>query len=415
MLVGDAFKVAYKRLRRVSVQLQLQRALYLTLTPLWVLGVVVLRFVNRFKPIQLGGLNAGRLGHLVMDVEMFLSEREIGCPGYRMNALDLRYVWTAGLPISNNLILDLWRSQFKFGPRWLLQPVDRWNRRIPGGESTQTPWRKGPGKLNQHDDLYGALRNTAPHLPITRQHFDLAKSVLSDVRPSFDMTKPYVCIHVRDRTYFDRHQPNNRDDASRDADISDYESAIKVLTAMSINVVRMGALSNFPLTFKDDLVWDYACDGSRSELLDLVLPARCRFFISTFSGPDKIAQLFRRPVLFTNFAPLKSIPLWMTDSLIAPKRLRYLDGQYLTWREIFTSNFYTLKQEQLSKYGVEVVANSPEEIRCAVEEMIFRISHSHSDLSRVDDDWQSLLEIIPAYLKAGGVRARIAENFIKDR
>jgi len=105
----------------------------------------------------------------------------------------------------------------------------------------------------------------------------------------------------------------------------------------------------------------------------------------------------------------------MTDSLIAPKRLRYLDGQYLTWREIFAGNFYTLKQEQLSKYGVELVANSPEEIRCAVEEMIFRISHSPSDLSRVDDDWQSLLETIPAYLKAGGVRARIAESFIKDR
>jgi len=406
---------SHQRLKRINYRLHLGRVINLSLSPLWIFGVILLRIVNLVKPVQLGGINAGRLGHLVMDTEMFLAEREVGCPGYRMNSVNLRYVWTAGLPVCNQLILDLWHSQFRFGPRWILQPVDTWNRKIPRGNATQTPWRKGPNILNQHNDLYGALMRTEPHLPITNVHFQQAERVLAHIRPDFDINKPYVCIHIRDASYFEHYQPQNREDATRDAEISDYELALRFLVASSVQVVRMGAISNLPLTFRDDLVWDYACDGSRSELLDIVLPARCSFFISTLSGPDKLAQLFRRPVLFTNLAPLKSLSLWMENSLIAPKRLRYQNGCYLTWSEIFSHNLFTLKQRELTARGIELVPNSPQELRLAVEEMTLRLNGEKIDSCKVDCEWQRLIDLIPSYLKAGGVRARIVEEFIPDQ
>jgi putative glycosyltransferase (TIGR04372 family) len=403
-----------RRLRKVDFRLLTERVTRLALTPIWVLGVFILRAINLIKPVQLGGINAGRLGHLVMDVEMFLSEREIACAGYRKNVTDLRYVWTGGLPVSNRLILDLWRPYFRIGPRWILQPIDTWNRRLPGGKTTQVPWRKGPNTLNQHNDLHGALRRTTPHLPVTSEHFSLAREMLSRVRPNFNLDQPYVCIHVRDRSYFLYHQPHNRDDTSRNANIADYEPAIRFLAANSIQVVRMGAISEESLGFENDLVWDYAYDGSRSELLDVVLPARCEFFISTLSGPDKIAQLFRRPILFTNLAPLKSISLWMPNSLIAPKRLRYIGGRFLTWTEIFSSDLYTLNQEQLDQIGIELVPNSPEEIQMAVEELMSMTMPGFSDNAEVERDWQHLLDLIPPHLKSGGIRARIAQSFLSD-
>lgn len=386
----------------------MQRVVIAVFAPLGIIGALALRVVNLFRPIQVGGINAGRLGHLVFDVEMFLAEREIGAPGYRKGVVDLRYISTAGLPISNHLILELWRPLFTIGPRWILHPVNVWNHRIPGGTKTQVPWRKGPNQLNQHNDLHGALSRTAPHLPITNDHFDSARRVLADIRPGFDICEPYVCVHVRDERYFLEHQPQNRDDATRNASIADYESAISFLVSKGIYVVRMGAVVQDSLTITHDYIWDYASDGSRSELLDLVLPAKCMFFISTLSGPDKIAQLFRRPVLFTNLAPLKSISLWMTDSLITPKRLRDNEGQFLGWSTVFSTDTFTLNQTQLAQRGVQLVSNSSQEIRMSVEEMLARLNHDYSTSTSTDRNWQKLLNSVPSYLKAGGIRARLS-------
>ena len=398
----------WERLRRVDHRFLMQRVMTAVFAPLGIIGALALRVVNLFRPIQLGGINAGRLGHLVFDVEMFLAEREIGAPGYRKEVVDLRYVWTAGLPIANNLILNLWRPLFTVGPRWILQPVDMWNHKIPGGTKTQVPWRKAPNQLNQHNDLHGALSRTAPHLPITNDHFDSASKILADIRPGFDIRQPYVCIHVRDDGYFKEHQPHNRDDETRNANIADYESAISFLVSKGIHVVRMGAVVQNSLALRHDYIWDYASDGSRSELLDLVLPARCMFFISTLSGPDKIAQLFRRPVLFTNLAPLKNISLWMTDSLITPKRLRNNEGQFLDWSTVFSTDTFTLNQTQLAKRGVQLISNSSQEIRMSVDEMLARLNHDYSTSTSTDQNWQQLLNSIPSHLKAGGVRARLS-------
>lgn len=398
----------WERLRRVSLRFQMQRIVTAVFAPLGIIGALSLRVVNLFRPIQLGSINAGRLGHLVFDVEMFLAEREIGAPGYRKEVVDLRYIETAGLPISNHLILELWRPLFTIGPRCILQSVDVWNHRIPGGTKTQVPWRNAPNQLNQHNDLHGALSRTAPHLPVTNEHFNLASKILANIRPGFDMRQPYVCIHVRDDGYFKEHQPQNRDDETRNANIANYESAISFLVSKGIHVVRMGTVVQNPIALRHDYIWDYASDGSRSELLDLVLPARCMFFISTLSGPDKIAQLFRCPVLFTNLAPLKSISLWMTDSLITPKRLQNDEGQFLDWSTVFSTDTFTLSQTQLAKRGLQLVTNSSQEIRMSVEEMLARLNHDYSTSISTDQDWQQLLNSVPSYLKAGGVRARLS-------
>lgn len=398
----------WERLHRVNLRFLMQRVVTAVSAPLGIIGALVIRVVNLFRPIQLGSINAGRLGHLVFDVEMFLAEREIGAPGYRKEVVDLRYFWTAGLPISNHLILELWRPLFTVGPRWILQPVDVWNHRIPGGTKTQVPWRKGPNQLNQHNDLHRALSRTAPHLPVTNEHFDLASKILADIRPGFDLRQPYVCIHVRDESYFNEHQPHNRDDETRNANIADYESAISFLVSKGIHVVRMGAIVRDSLTLQHDQVWDYASDGSRSELLDLVLPARCMFFISTLSGPDKIAQLFRRPVLFTNLAPLKGISLWMTDSLVTPKRLRKNGGQFLDWSTVFSTDTFTLNQSQLAVRGIQLISNSSQEILMSVEEMLARLNHDYSTSTSTEQNWQQLLNSVPSYLKAGGVCARLS-------
>jgi putative glycosyltransferase (TIGR04372 family) len=387
-----------------------------TLAPLWILLVFLLRTVRPLRTIRLGGINAGRLGHLVMDLEMFCSEKQVGIHSTRAGTIDLRYVWTEDLPVCNQLLLDLWTPRFRLGPRWLLQPMDTWNRRLPGGDANAIPYRKGPLQLNQHNDLHGVLRRTRPHLPCPPDLVRKSEEMIRNIRPEFDLHGRYVCVHVRDEAYFSQwgDSPLVRD-TTRNAAIDTYSESIRYLLDYGYAVVRLGASAAAPMDFAHPRLWDYASDGSRSELLDIMLPRFCSFFISTLSGPDKLAQAFRRPILFTNLAPLKSIPLWMPNSLIAPKRFSNADGSTIPWHEVFESDLYTLSESELESRGIHLVHNSPAELLHTTREMVSRLSGVVGDDPESDVRWTAILDSIPAYLLAGGVRARWSQALMGDQ
>lgn len=385
----------------------------LALIPLWIGLVLVLRAIRPLRTIRLGGINAGRLGHLVMDLEMFLSEKRAGIHSNEEPTLDIRYVWTGELPVCNDLLLNLWKSKFVLGPRWLLQPLDTWNRKLPGGSRNAIPYRKGNGQLNQHNDLHDVLRRTGTQLPCSVAMVKNAEHTLQQIRPQFNLFGRYVCIHVRDEAYFGQwgDSPLVRD-TTRNAAIDTYEEAVRYLLDSGFGVVRLGASTTAPIRIDHPNLWDYAADGSRTELLDIVLPRFCHFFVSTLSGPDKLAQAFRRPILFTNLAPVKSIPLWMPNSLIAPKRLRRADGSTVPWHEVFKSGMYTMSESDLELRGISLSHNSSSELLEATQEMVERLSGIARDDHRSDTRWTALLEGVPEYLLAGGVRARWARALL---
>jgi putative glycosyltransferase (TIGR04372 family) len=409
---GRATSTAWHTRRLLRI---LERLVRMGSTPVWIVVVILLRAVRPLRVIRLGGINAGRLGHLVMDLEMFCSERQAGIHSTDTRVSDLRYVWTGGLPVCNQLLLDLWKPRFRLGPRWLLQPLDTWNRKIPGGSHNAIPYRKGPDQLNQHNDLHDVLRRTRTQLPCPPDLVRQSEQILERVRPGFDLHGRYVCIHVRDESYFAQwgDSPLVRD-TTRNAAIDTYEAAIKYLLDYGFGVVRLGASTSTPVNFTHPHLWDYASDGSRSELLDLVLPRFCHFFISTLSGPDKIAQAFRRPILFTNLAPLKSIPLWMPNSLIAPKRYRGDDDSNIPWQKVFASEMYTKSESELEFRGIRLAHNSEHELLEATREMVSRLSGVARDDLGSDQEWSMLLEHVPRHLLAGGVRARWAQVLMSD-
>lgn len=379
------------------------------MSPVWIVLVVLLRAVRPLWTIRLGGINAGRLGHLVMDLEMFCSERQAGVHSRNGRTSDVRYVWTSDLPVCNPLLLELWRPKFLIGPRWILQPLDTWNRRLPGGEANAIPYRKGPTQLNQHNDLHDVLRRTGTQLPCPPQLVSDAVREIRRIRPQFDPFGRYVCVHVRDEAYFARwgDSPLARD-GTRNASIHTYTPAISHLLERGFSVIRLGASTTTPLDLDHPQFWDYAADGSRSELLDIVLPRHCHFFISTLSGPDKLAQAYRRPILFTNLAPLKSISLWMQNSLIAPKRFRRDDGSTIPWRDVFGSGLYTKSESELAVDGIRLAHNTPSELLDSTREMTDRLAGITRDDARSDSRWAEMLNYVPAHLRAGGVRSRWA-------
>jgi hypothetical protein len=104
----------------------------------------------------------------------------------------------------------------------------------------------------------------------------------------------------------------------------------------------------------------------------------------------------------------------MPNSLIAPKRYRGDDGSNIPWQDVFRSEMYTESESELKLRGVRLVHNTGDELLEATREMVARISGIARDDSRSDAQWSVLLEHVPRYLLAGGVRARWAQVLMSD-
>ena len=113
--------------------------------------------------------------------------------------------------------------------------------------------------------------------------------------------------------------------------------------------------------------------------MDLYLISKCEFMISTCSGIDGIAHVFRRPTLYVNYLQWGGIDCYTEAQvpIFIPKLLKWkINGKLLTLEEIvqFRANELSF-QEQYEDLGIEVIENSEDEILGVVEEYIYRLKN----------------------------------------
>ena len=71
--------------------------------------------------------------------------------------------------------------------------------------------------------------------------------------------------------------------------------ACKYLASKGIFVIRMGAKVKNKLNYSNEKIIDYATNGMRNEFMDIYIVAKCYFWITTDTGLDNVAKLFRKP------------------------------------------------------------------------------------------------------------------------
>lgn len=177
---------------------------------------------------------------------------------------------------------------------------------------------------------------------------------------------PVVTLHVREGGYL----PNLGYHSYRDADITTYYPALRWLIDNGYYVVRLGDKSMKPL---DDF-GGKVVDGPHHPLyendFDTYFVAMSRFYLGMHSGPYSLARGFGVPMLITNAVIQHGADGYERDILIFKKyRSRQLD-RFLSYEEVAQSPaLYFCKEEAHERAGLELVANSPEEILEATQEM----------------------------------------------
>ncbi len=193
----------------------------------------------------------------------------------------------------------------------------------------------------------------------------------------------FVCLHAREGGYV---TSDERLHSFRSIDIRSFDLAVEEIARRGGWCIRMGDASMRPHRGHPRVI-DYALSEDKSPRLDIALCALCRFFLGSASGLMNVAEIFGRPCIMTNTAPLGGCYSMAPADLALPQKLRTRDGRALTFREIMADPCADFRlAEEFEARGLVNIPNSAEEIRDVVIEMFGRLDgtliYSDEDMAR---------------------------------
>lgn len=323
--------------------------------------ICALRLLSPVLPVRFGFFFADRIGHFAFDIEYLLAflERDPKSDKYT------NFFFLMG-KVANRYILDLAKRRLHIheAVRYLYIA----DKIVPFGAKALIPARHLTGSR----DRKGLYYSTNPHLSFDSKEERFGHKILEDI--GIENGARVVCLIVRDSAYLNAEQGSRNWDyhSYRDTEIRNYEKVVNELIDRGYWVFRMGKLVSHPLCVEHPRFIDYANCDWKSEFLDIWLLARSTFCVSTSTGLDSVADLFRKPIAFVNFMPLAYFQAW-SSCVLAPANLVWNDsGRRLNCEEHLVHSY--MRSEDYSKAGIRVSELTSQDISDVVLELEERIS-----------------------------------------
>lgn len=184
----------------------------------------------------------------------------------------------------------------------------------------------------------------------------------------------FICFHVRDSAYLNKiaaYQNWSYHDF-RDASLENSVIALeKFCFKNKIYAIRMGSVTTHKVNSQCPYIIDYANSPFQSDFMDLYLSANCKFFVGSDSGLSMIPELFGKPMIYLNIAPLAvHTPFGHYVICLYKKFFHVIENVYITYSDLI--NKYVGKYpstESFKNHNLELIENSAEEIYDVIVEM----------------------------------------------
>ena len=365
--------------------------------------ILVVRLIRPFILLRFGPFRSDVIGHMVFYLEYYLSEREMT----GSKTFDCFYFQTSVHPNEQWTLMT--KRFIRVSP--IFYYLDRINNLIPGGDVHSIH--------PVFDDRDGILARTSAHVKFIEEEDCRGKLYLTKLGlSSYDK---FVCFIIRDSIYKEEYQNLSNDDWSyhnyRDSDSDNYKESAIALAKKGYWVFRMGKGVKKSFDVNHPKIIDYALSEYRTDFLDVWLMANCHFCVSTGSGIDAVACVFRKPIMMINYIPLSNIVSFL-PVITVPKKLVWKKNQReLTLSEHLIHNYTS--SELYRDEGIEIYDRESNEICEAVMEMEMSLAGGVVDQS-IDNHFQNLFwDQLISFRKDNNCsewihpNARIGSNFIR--
>jgi len=392
----------------------------LPILPLSILAVPVVLVIRLIRPwllVRWGNMISSKIGHFAANTELYLCEQDAGINKPKQRHVDLFHL--AYSPICNQQLVTMWKRVLRVWPSWILAPISLVDRVIPGGTVHEI------GNNTQHDrDVYNLLDRFPPHLEFTSE--EKARGEAGMRAMGIPQGAYFVCLISRDSAYLAAHESVDcRYHNYRDCDIKNFILAAEELAARGYFVIRMGAKVMEAMKITHPRIIDYATNGMRSDFMDIYLGAKCEFCISVGTGFDAVPHIFRRPVAYVNMVPMGYLFTFRQQVLCITKHYFAMsENRELVLSEISNNDdvAFCYNASGYASKGIELIENTPEEIRDLVIEMAESLKGTWQPHEEDEALQRRFWEIFPTdALKTdnkrplhGEIRARFGAHFLRN-
>lgn len=218
-----------------------------------------------------------------------------------------------------------------------------------------------------------------PTSSVLSDYHEKCRTVLK--KEKVDPDSSIAVVHVRD---------NGNKKELRNSSSANFVSAIKLLLSKGFQVVSIGENTTFGESSVDERIkFSRDLNSRNDDNLDFYLLTNSQLYLGTHSGPSIYPYLFDIPALITNITSPSRVALSSPSTLYTYKRLHSrIKKQEIPLHEYLKSRFSfggDYQRSQLENAGLSVNENTPEEILCALEELLFRSKQGPIDDSEVDE------------------------------
>jgi putative glycosyltransferase (TIGR04372 family) len=187
----------------------------------------------------------------------------------------------------------------------------------------------------------------------------------------------------------------------RNVSLANYVPLLNHLLERGFWVIRLGDASSPDMPIRHPRLVDLPKTEGYRDFMDVAVADRATFGLVGDSGPEAIFRILGKPILRTNCAATHHVWLKPEDLLLLKTYRDGRTGRVLGYREILDRGLSrVITSRDLTRLGVEVVENTPDELLAAGIEMLERLE------GRGPDD----VEAQERFLRIG---AAFAERFRK--
>jgi len=374
------------------------------------LVALVVLLVSPIRRFRFAIMPVDEIGPLARNPHHYLWQR-----AHKTAHVSTRDIWVCKPTtfVCNELVLNKWRQHLSIKRSWLSWYVFRFVTFVSPRRHTFTferRWSKLPSRS------YPFILSLSSDEQVQFRRETMALGLKNDV--------PHVVFCVRDDAYkqTERREPLAYDsrESYRNHDIDDFREAALAVVADGAFVLRMGVKVRKSFKLGSAGVIDYATSGLRTELSDLGLLSTAKLCVSTSLGIDQIAGLSGVSRCVVNFFPTQNVvSFYPWDTLIFQRIRERRTGRELSLRESldFLANYPFTQTADLDSNGLELIRNTPSEIREAVVEALRRdasfIELPKADTERQSRFWEILADATGDRSFGIEMRPRIGVSFLK--
>ena len=374
--------------------------------------IIFLKLIKKFILIRFGELETRNIGHYSFSIDLYLHENKKNKYNNQKRIYD---IWFKNKNVANYFLLNKWKKILNVFPhyfRFIWIYINKYN----FGKEFLIPYRhwknysdKWPDVGNAFRDINGVSKKTKSHIKFDDNEINLGEKFFIDNK----INKNPILFFARDAKY----RKDQFDSAYRNSNIEDQSKAIEEMCKNNF-CIRVGSNPEKELKIKNKNFIDYSFSKYQNEFNDLYIISKCKFLVSTGSGFDQLALLFRKPIVYVNATETEYrinpifndlIKLYIPKKIFSKKKNRIL-----TFSEIFEIGAENLQNNQdYQNLELEVIDNTPDEILDVIKEMEQRISNRWIT-TREDEELQAEYWKLNSYKNMPNFDCRIGSKFLKN-